>query len=356
MVRVRFAPSPTGSLHLGSAMTAAANRRFADEHGGTMVLRIDDTDAARSDAAAEAGILGDLAWLGLDVDEGPYRQSERAELYREAAQGLVAAGTAFDDDGAIRFREERRPTLLRADGSATYHLASVVDDIDLRITHVIRGRDHLPNTQLHRLLTVALGADPPEYVHHGLLVGADGKKLSKRDGTAASVGDLRDEGIPAEAVRVYLDELDLPRHDVYLDRARLERLSVDAIAAMSANELRARVGAPIRLEPALRGARTLVEARVWAEQILSVPEPAELDERGALTAERFAELRSGLPPELDEPAARALVREVKAVGGDLRALRSVLTGAVHGPELWTVLRALSREEALRRVVDALAAR
>src|SRR3954471_18778706 len=137
MVRVRFAPSPTGSLHLGSALTAVANRGFANARDGVFVLRIDDTDAARTDPEAEAGILADLDWLGRGWDEGPYRQSERADRHREAAASMT--GTTTDPDGAVRFR---RTTLLRADGRPTYHLASVVDDIDFGITHVIRGKDH----------------------------------------------------------------------------------------------------------------------------------------------------------------------------------------------------------------------
>src|SRR5438105_3998081 len=140
MVHVRFAPSPTGSLHLGNALTAVANRAFADERGGTLLLRIDDTDAARS--GDDGPILADLEWLGVRWDEGPLRQSERGALYREAAERLLRAGRAVEEDGTVRFDRERRPTLLRADGTATYHLASVVDDAELGITHVIRGKDH----------------------------------------------------------------------------------------------------------------------------------------------------------------------------------------------------------------------
>jgi glutamyl/glutaminyl-tRNA synthetase len=352
VVRVRFAPSPTGALHLGSALTAVANRRFADEGSGRLVLRIDDTDVARLDPEAEAGILRDLDWLGVTWDEGPVRQSERIALYRDAAGRLLEGGAAYDDGGAVRFRGERDATLLRPDGTATYHLASVVDDAELAITHVIRGRDHLPNTELHRSLARALGADPPEYVHHGLLVGADGSKLSKRHG-AASVADLRDQGIPAEAVRAYLEELDLPRHDVHLDLARVGRLSVDAIAALSDEELCARVGAPRRYAPALLGARTLAEARDIADRLAQEPARVELDERGRLTAERFRELRDRMGDDLEPDAARALLRELKAVGGDLRSLRLVLTGATSGPELWTVLVVLTGEEALARVSAAL---
>lgn len=351
-VRVRFAPSPTGSLHLGSALTAAANRRFADEHAGVLVLRIDDTDPARSDPAAEEAIVAELDWLGIRFDEGPYRQSERGSLYEQAARRLLDERRAFVESGAIRFAEGHRPVLLRADGTATYHLASVVDDADLRITHVIRGNDHLPNTPLHVALARALGVEPPEFVHHGLILGPDGAKLSKRHG-AASLADLRARGFPPEAVRAYLDELDLPRHDIHLDLARLERLSIEAIARMSDEELCRRVGAPIELAPALRGARTLAQASAWTELVLAHPPPVALDERGRLTVERFALLREGAAERLGEPEARELVRELKAVGCDLRALRRVLTGADQGPELWTVLVALDRGQALRRARASL---
>jgi hypothetical protein len=351
MVRVRFAPAPTGSLHLGGALTAVANRRFADERGGVMALRIDDTDIARLEAGAEEAILRDLEWLGVGWEEGPYRQSERGEQYRAAAKRLLEAGTAYEEEGSVRFREERQPTLLRADGTPTYHLASVVDDIELRITHVIRGKDLLPATELHRALTSALGAEPPEYLHHGLILGSDGAKLAKRHG-AASVGDLREQGVPAEAVRAYLEELDLPRSDVHLDAARIARLAVEALKGLSDEELTGRAGVPLRLAPALRGARTLAEARAWAQQIHDEPPPPELDERGRATLERFRELLEGAGGELDEDGARTLVRELKAVGGDLRTLRLVLTGASSGPELWAVLIALAEGEAMRRASSA----
>ena len=351
MVRVRFAPSPTGSLHIGSALTAVANRRFADDRGGVLVLRIDDTDLARTDAASEGAILADLEWLGVRWDEGPVRQSERADGYRAAAERLLADGEAFHDAGAIRFGRERRPTLLRPDGTATYHLASVVDDIELRITHVIRGKDHLANTPLHAALTEALGSRPPEYVHHGLIVGEDGRKLSKRHG-AASLADLRDAGIPAEAVHDYLRELGLPRGDVHFDLGRIRRLAVESIARMPAHDLAARIGVPAELAPVLRGARDLREARELARMIAE-PQTVDVPESARPTLERFRELRAGANGTLDADGARAILRELKAVGGDLRALRLALTGRERGPELWAVVAALSREEALRRVEAAL---
>ncbi len=298
-VRVRFAPSPTGSLHLGSAMTAVANRTFADENGGLMALRIDDTDEARRAEGSEEGILHDLEWLGIGWEEGPIRQSERGELYRSAAARLVDGGAATtESDGTVRFEAAHRPTLLRADGTATYHLASVVDDIELRITHVIRGKDHLANLELHLALSAALAAEPPEYVHHGLLLSPEGGKLSKRD-EAGSLADLRAEGIPAPAVRGYLRELALPRADVRLDLARVRRLAVEAIAAMPDEELAAAAEAPIEFVPALRGARTLAEARLTARSLGRAARPGRrrcgggTDARALLRAPRAGARHAG---------------------------------------------------------------
>ncbi|HKD31917.1 MAG TPA: glutamate--tRNA ligase family protein [Gaiellaceae bacterium] len=326
MKRARFAPSPTGSLHVGNALSAVANRAFGD----WTLLRIDDTDPARNVPGGEPELLRDLEWLGVEWDEGPVRQSERRDRHVEAAESL---GERFEGI-----------TLLREDGSPTYHLASVVDDIDFGITHILRGNDHRPNEELHRRLFVALGSEPPEFVHHGLILGEDGKKLSKR-AEGATVGSLREAGIPAEAVRRYLDELGLPKHDVHYDLPRIRRLAIEAIGAMPDEELAARTAAPVELVPALRGARDLNEARAYAQAILEPPAPVQVD--SPETLERFRELldRDGDP--------REIVRELKAVGGNLRALRLALTGADRGPELWTVVAALPRDEALRRIDASL---
>jgi glutamyl-tRNA synthetase len=323
--RVRFAPSPTGSLHVGNALSAVINRREGDH----LLLRIDDTDPARNLPGGEETILRDLEWLGIEWDEGPVRQSERQDRYREAAEQL----------GGDRFG---RTTLLREDGTATYHLASVLDDADFGITHVYRGNDHRPNERLHRQLHEALGTAPPEYVHHGLILGDDGKKLSKR-AAGATVESLRELGIPAEAVRRYLEELGVPRHDVQYDLPRIQRLSVEAIAAMPDEELATVAGAPVSFVPALRGARNLAEVKEYAT-MLSSPEPLRAPVNRE-TLERFKELVD------EEP--RAVLRELKAVGGDLRALRLALTGRDRGPELAAILAALPKEEALRRVDQAL---
>ena len=255
MTRVRFAPSPTGTLHVGNALSAVANRRFGD----WMLLRIDDTDAARNVSGGEEAILDDLRWLGVDWDEGPVRQSERAERHMEAAR---EAGLPQRFEGGVM--------LWRDDGTPTFHLASVVDDLDFGITHVIRGSDHRANEELHAALHRALGGVPPVVIHHGLVVGDDGKKLSKR-AEGATVASLRDAGYPAEAVRAYLEELDLPKHDVHLDLDRIRSLSTDVLAELPDDDLAARAGVPAEAAALMRGAHDLVEARGLAASILEPP-------------------------------------------------------------------------------------
>jgi hypothetical protein len=331
MKRVRFAPSPTGTLHVGNALSAVANRRFGD----WMLLRIDDTDTARNVPGGEEAILEDLEWLGVAWDEGPVRQSSRSERQRQAAD---AAGLPQRFDGVMLWRDDESPT---------FHLASVVDDIDFGITHVIRGSDHRANEELHAAIHRALGAEPPTVLHHGLVVGDDGKKLSKRL-AGATVASLREAGYPAEAVRGYLEELDLPKHDVHLDLDRIRSLSTDVLADLSDDALAERAGVPVEAAPLLRGAHDLVEARVLAASVLDAPAAAPV--RSPETLERFVELRSQTPDVLDKDEAKAVVRELKAVGGNLRALRVALTGQERGPELWAVLRALPRDEAIRRAL------
>src|SRR6059058_5664182 len=329
MKKVRFAPSPTGSLHVGNALSAVANRNLGD----WMLLRIDDTDPQRNVPGGEEEIIRDLEWLGLAWEEGPVRQSERQDRYREAGAKL---GERFDGI-----------TLLREDGTATYHLASVVDDADFGITHIVRGFDHRPNEDLHRRLFEALGARPPEFIHHGLILGEDGKKLAKR-APGATVASLRDAGIPGEAVHRYLEELGTPQHDVHYDLPRIRRLAIEEIESMSDEELAAATGAPPEVVPALRGARDLEEAHAYAQAILTTPKQVKVD--SPETLERFKELLDRSNGTAD---AHAVVRELKAVGGNLRALRLALTGQERGPELWAVIAALPRDEALRRVDAAL---
>jgi glutamyl-tRNA synthetase len=223
-IRVRFAPSPTGYLHVGGARTALFDWLFARKHNGTFVLRIEDTDAQRSTDEMTRGILEAMTWLGLPWDEGPYYQSRRLDLYREAAERLIGEGLAYHDEGALRFRvPEGRVTygdavfgeisvesdtienfvLLRSDRHPTYHLSVVVDDIDMRISHVIRGADHISNTPKQILLYRALKAPLPVFAHLPLILGPDKTRLSKRHG-ATSVMSYQEQGILPDAMRNFL--------------------------------------------------------------------------------------------------------------------------------------------------------
>jgi len=236
-VRVRFAPSPTGLLHIGGARTALFNWLYARHNGGKFVLRIEDTDAARNTPEAVAIIFKGLRWLGLDWDEGamenggsagsygPYYQSQRAEIYKSYVDRLLASDRAYrDPDGSVRFRlpktpglvrdmicgditfdrtTEPDPTIFRKDGSPVFHFVNVVDDLEMKITHVIRGEDHLSNTHKHIAMFEALGAEPPRYAHIPLILNPGGSKMSKRD-EGASIGEYMDQGYLPEALRNYL--------------------------------------------------------------------------------------------------------------------------------------------------------
>ena len=367
-VRVRFAPSPTGSLHLGSAFTALVNRLFASRLGGSMILRIDDTDPARTVAGAEARVLEDLRWLGIGWDEGPHRQSERFDRYREAARELPF--TRLDQGAVVLAAPGVRPfVLIRGDGRAGYRWASVVDDADMGVTHVIRGGDHLANAPLQEAAFQALGAPVPAFLHHAILLG-DAGKLSKRSG-ADTVAALRAGGYPPEAVVNHLglvassgpgevmgfgalverfEPARLARGEVRLNPARLDSLSAAHLALRSDAELAAEVlrfcppGTPAEavraLAPALRGVHTLVEAAALVESVVSDPQPHPLPE--------LAEIRRGYPDRLSEQDARRLVDELRSRGVPLRRARLALTGRERGPELWAVLAALPRDEAIRR--------
>src|SRR5881296_1480501 len=256
-VRVRFAPSPTGYLHVGGARTALFDWLFARKRNGTFILRIEDTDVERSSEDMTRGILEAMTWLGLHWDEGPYYQSKRLDFYRETAQRLVKEGYAYQDEGAIRFRvPEGKVTykdavfgeitvesdtienfvLLRSDSNPTYHLSVVVDDIDMRISHVIRGADHISNTPKQILLYRALGASLPVFAHLPLILGPDKTRLSKRHG-ATSVSAYQEEGILPEAMRNFLALLGwAPGNDqeMFDDEGLIQAFSLEGISKANA--------------------------------------------------------------------------------------------------------------------------
>jgi glutamyl-tRNA synthetase len=281
-MRVRFAPSPTGQLHIGGARTALYNWLVARGQGGELVLRIEDTDRERSTPENVEHILDALRWLEIDYDEGPISQVSRTDRHQEVLEQLLDSGHAYrstataddvreykerhgadrgfrgadraEDEGAVRLRVPDEgevvvhdlirgdttfayvhmddPVIARADSSVLYNFAVAVDDLDAGITHVIRGEDHLSNTPKQLLVLEALDAQPPVYAHLPLLHGPDGKKLSKRHG-AASVQDLRDAGYLPEAVRNYLallgwgdeDDETIISTDELIKRFRIERVS-----------------------------------------------------------------------------------------------------------------------------------
>ena len=230
-VRTRFAPSPTGYLHVGGGRTALFNWLFARKHKGTFILRVEDTDAARNTEEARQAIFDGMNWLGLDWDEGPekggphgpYYQSRRNEIYDAYFEKLLAADRLYKDGDAYRFRFDRKPITMhdlvcgevtidyrdesntpdmvvkRSDGSYVFHFVNVVDDLEMQMTHVIRGEDHLMNTPKHLQLFEAFGVEPPQYAHIPLILNPDGSKMSKRD-VGAAVGDYPRQGFLSEAV------------------------------------------------------------------------------------------------------------------------------------------------------------
>ena len=222
--RVRFAPSPTGYLHVGGARTALFNWLYARHVGGKFLLRIEDTDKQRSTDEHTRVILDGLSWLGLDWDEEPVFQGARVQRHQEVADKLLAAGQAYLEDGAIRFRlppgeiawddavhgpisfqgeDIKDFVILRSDRTPIYNFAVVVDDVDMAITHVLRGDDHISNTPKQLALYRAIGAPAPVFGHVPMINGPDGKKLSKRHG-ATAVGDYQHMGILPAAMRNFL--------------------------------------------------------------------------------------------------------------------------------------------------------
>jgi len=245
-VRTRFAPSPTGYLHIGGARTALFSWAYARRHGGTFVLRIEDTDVARSTPEAVQAILDGMQWLGLEHDEGPFYQMQRMDRYKEVIQQMLASGHAYhcytskEELDALRRIEIANGELddliiARADGTPTYNFCVCVDDWDMGITHVIRGDDHVNNTPRQINILKALGADVPTYAHLSMILGDDGAKLSKRHG-AVSVMQYDDDGFLTEAVINYLARLGWSHGDdeVFSRQQFVEWFDLDHITASAA--------------------------------------------------------------------------------------------------------------------------
>ena len=467
-VRVRIAPSPTGFVHVGNVRAALFNWMFARHNGGTFILRIDDTDLERSELRFEQDIKDGFRWLGLDWDEGvdaggdrgPYRQSERLDRYRDVAADLVERGLAYYDDrspetlDALRQRAQqeklhpntyiRRPeeeassgvvrfsvpqdasveftdlirgsmrfeaevlddfVILRSDGSPTYHLASTLDDIDHAISHVIRGEDLLSSTPKHILLTRAVGATPPQYGHLPLIMGADGKRLSKRHG-ATSLKEFRDSGYLPEALRNYLcllgwsldaertlftseeaiaafDLADVSKNPAVFDTDKLDWLNGEYIRALDVTEFIERVRPHIVI-----GLGRDLDADEWArfESIASLVQERTkffteaADQVGFLFTDELTYDESSwekimakdgvadvLRVALDklgsldsfghesvESALREMLAELE-IGArkGLQPIRVAVSGSQVSPPLFESISALGREATLARIGDAL---
>ncbi len=461
-VRVRFAPSPTGHLHVGGARTALFNWLYARHHGGTFILRIEDTDQSRSTEENIEYIVDALRWLGLDWDEGPptrgFRQTERFDIYREHAERLVRTGGAYYCDctpemleaqrkaaearketfrysghcrdrgltaGALRLRlPEMGATvvddmihgpvtfehqqlddwiLVRTDGTPTYNFCVVVDDVTMRISHVIRGNDHLSNTPKQILCYEALGYAVPAFAHVSMILGADKSRLSKRHG-AASVQAFREAGIVPDALVNYLARLgwshgdqeiftrddltrlfdikDVASSGAVFDLTKLEWLNQAYIKAMDGRGLAAlagpfiaRAGLSVTFDEERR-ARAVETLRERAKTLVELVEvgrfyferPASFDAKARETfftrdgRQRLALLIGELctKPAFEAGPLERLYRDLaERLGvklGDLAQLtRLAVTGRTASPPLFDVLAILGRDEVVARLRAALAA-
>jgi glutamyl-tRNA synthetase len=414
-MRVRFAPSPTGALHIGGARTALYNWLVARRAGGQFVLRIEDTDRERSTKENVNQIYDALIWLGLDWDEGPISQAMRADRHREEIDRLLAEGHAYMDEGAVRLRVPNEGSttvhdvirgeivfeheaiddfvIARSDGSPLYNLAVAVDDRDMGITHVIRGADHISNTPRQLMILEALGSQPPVYAHLPLLHGTDGKKLSKRHG-AASVQELRDQGYLPAAIRNYLallgwgfdDSTEYFTTEELVRNFSLERVSKSPavfdeqkLRWMNGRYLRemdpGELAALLESESGMTGLRPAVE--VTQEKMQTVDDFWKLagwlyerrptDEKAWAkvmkdgAAENLARARdalAGVEPFDQAGVERALTELVEELGvkpGKLyQPIRVAITGTTVSPGIFESVALLGRDETLTRIDDALA--
>lgn len=441
--RVRFAPSPTGFLHIGGARTALFNWLYARHTGGTFILRIEDTDAARNTQEAVNVLLNGLRWLGLDWDEGPvggdatgpskgeygpYFQSQRKENYQRRVEALLSHDLAYPHEGAIKFKMPREPItipdlvvgdvrreltdreqvepdfiIVRSDGQPVFHLVNVVDDLEMNITHVIRGEDHLSNTAKHIALFQAFGVQPPKYAHIPLILNIDGTKMSKRD-KGASLTTYMEEGYAPEALVNYLcllgwspknnrekmplndviELFDLPhilRHNARFDLTKLNWLNGEYIREMNDDRFYelsihalARAGLDTNRYPVsyvkaaldtckgkfkLFGELPAYAGFYFSDDIKYDSQAAEKD----FTSEnkpRLARLRDALA-KLEPFEADPIGNTLKSVAQELGVKPAVLVhptrlaccGNTAGPSLYHLLAIIGKERALQRLDRAV---
>lgn len=424
MIRVRFAPSPTGYLHIGSARTALFNWLYARHYGGTLLLRIEDTDRTRSEERFLDEIMTDLKWLGIDWDEEPIYQSKRFDVYRQAAEGLLKEGKAYREGEAFIFKVENGRTisfddmihgtvsvntddikdqvLIKSDGSPAYNFCCVVDDAYLKVTHIIRGDDHLSNTPKQILFYEALGLQAPKFGHMPLIMGQDGAKLSKRHGGTA-VEEYKREGFLPEALVNYLlllgwspggdreiiplaeavkafDINDMKGVQAKFDLQKLRWMNGEYIAAKKSEELLPLIKKQIADTPAGASASDdmlLKAINLYRVRIKTLSEFAPMtdcfftdtytvEEKGVekylKSAESKAILRdfiakleamSDFSHSAIELACRALADEKKLKAGQvIHPTRVAISGKTTGAGLFEMMEVLGKEKVLERMRKA----
>ncbi len=443
-VRVRFAPSPTGYLHIGGARTALFNWLYAKHTGGTFVLRIEDTDAARNSQEAVDVILQGLRWLGLEWDEGPisgdatgpvkgdrgpYFQSQRRENYQRRVEALLSHGLAYEHEGAIKFKMQREAmvipdlvvgevrreltdreavdpdfVIVRSDGQPVFHFVNVIDDLEMGITHVIRGEDHLSNTAKHIALFNAFGVKPPHYAHIPLILNQDGSKMSKRD-TGASLSHYMENGFAPEAVLNYLcllgwspknnrekmalseitELFDLPqilRHNAKFDLEKLSWLNGEYLREMSDERFHelavhalAKAGIDTNLHPLDYVKAALDTCKGKVKTFADLPAYAGFYFKSEVSYDAEAVKKDFVPEnkprvaKLREAFANVASFDADSVGAALSATakelgvkngalvhptRLACTGSTAGPSLYHLIAIIGKERTLQRMDAALA--
>lgn len=441
--RVRFAPSPTGYLHIGGARTALFNWLYARHTGGELVLRIEDTDDARNTAEAVQVIFDGMRWLGLDWDEGPvsaedptaskgdrgpYFQSQRKEIYQKRIEELREKGLAYEHDGAVKFKMTRDPVIIpdlvcgdverkltdreevdpdfvivRSDGKPVFHLVNVIDDLEMGITHVIRGEDHLSNTSKHIELFKAFGVEPPKFAHIPLILNSDGSKMSKRD-EGAALSSYTDGFFVREAVVNYLcllgwspkddsqmlpikeviERFDLPqilRGNAKFDMDKLQWFNAEYMKTTSTERFNGlclseleKGGVDVSSAPPEYLNAALETYREKYQQLIDAPTSAAfyfteefpVDQETAATVftneskplvERLITEFENLPgfkADIIQPMFKPLSKELGVkVGALVLPTRIALTGSKVGPSLFHLMEVLGREKVIERMKRAI---
>ena len=400
-IRVRFPPSPTGFLHIGNIRTFVFNWLFAKQHGGQIVLRMEDTDQARSEKKFEDAIIADLKWLGLSYDEF-YRQSERTEIYKKYLKQLLGSGKAYEDEAAIKLKvdiskkiifdvirgriefdtkHEKDFVIVRNLDSPLYHLAVVVDDYEMRISHIIRGEDHIANTAKHILLQEALGFTTPVYAHLPLILGADKSKLGKRHGAVAldeykAMGFLQEAmfnylatlGFTASAEILSRDELikefnfkKIHKSGAIFDIKKLEWINGEYLKKMSDDELLMTIGQKYEkilpmVRERIKKLSDLEEFDFFFEAPKVDPEmlkwkKASLEESKAMLAKVAEAIKTS---EFNSEALRFTLDALSSDRGLVYwPLRVALSGRKASPDPVDIATILGKEEVLKRINNAL---